>query len=112
MTLNTDLRRLTPKALLHPAISSWRSFSRLFCTFGVAVLLLAATATAQLSGKGEIKGVITDSTGAVVPGATVVAVSNSRGTKVSRVSTSAGDYDLSPLDHYGDGARLQEDDSG
>jgi hypothetical protein len=72
----------------------------------VLVVLLAASlfallglpARAQLAGKGSIKGSITDPTGAVVPNATVVAISNTRGTTLSTRSTSAGDYELSPLD--------------
>jgi len=62
------------------------------------MLLFGASASAQLSGKGEIVGTVTDPTGAVVPGATVVATSTTRGTKLTTTTTSAGDYTLSPLD--------------
>jgi hypothetical protein len=63
------------------------------------MFLLATTpARAQLSGKGEIKGTVADPSGAVVPGATVIATSTSRGTKTTAKSTSAGDYSVSPLD--------------
>jgi hypothetical protein len=61
-------------------------------------LLFSSCALAQLSGKGEVKGLVTDPDGAVIPGATVVATSTTRGTKFTRTTTSAGDYDLSPLD--------------
>jgi hypothetical protein len=61
----------------------------LFCTL---------PASAQLSGKGEIKGIVTDPTGAVVSGAVVTATSATRGIKVTRTTTSSGDYDISPLD--------------
>ena len=60
--------------------------------------LLGLPARAQLAGKGSIKGTITDPTNAVVPNATVAATSNTRGTTLSTRSTSAGDYELSPLD--------------
>ena len=46
--------------------------------------LCAPLANAQLAGKGEIKGVVTDATGAVVPGATVTATSTTQGTKFTR----------------------------
>jgi hypothetical protein len=62
------------------------------------ILLWGLPASAQLSGKGEIKGVITDPTGAVVPDASVVATSTTRGVKITSKSTSSGAFDLSPLD--------------
>src|SRR5580698_11329134 len=62
------------------------------------LLLFGTSALAQLSGKGEIVGRVTDPAGAVVSDATVVATSTTRGTKVTTVTTSAGDYALSPLD--------------
>jgi hypothetical protein len=43
--------------------------------FPALLLLFGASAFAQLSGKGEIVGRINDPSGAVVPGATVVATS-------------------------------------
>jgi Carboxypeptidase regulatory-like domain/TonB dependent receptor/TonB-dependent Receptor Plug Domain len=79
-------------------VSIARTFSSIFALLAAIVLLWGAAANAQLSGKGEIKGTVTDPTGAVVPGATVVATSNARGTKFTRKSTSAGDYDISPLE--------------
>jgi|HubBroStandDraft_1064217.scaffolds.fasta_scaffold01018_11 hypothetical protein len=66
--------------------------------FAAFLLLFGASAFAQLSGKGEIVGRVTDPTGAVVADATVVAQSTTRGTKVTTRTTSAGDYALSPLD--------------
>ena len=62
------------------------------------LLLFSASTFAQLSGKGEIVGRINDPAGAVVPGATVVATSTTRGIRVTTRTTSAGDYALSPLD--------------
>ena len=66
--------------------------------FAVLMLLFTASALAQISGKGEIVGVVTDPSGSLVPGATVVATSTTRGTKLTTTTTSAGDYTLSPLD--------------
>jgi Carboxypeptidase regulatory-like domain/TonB dependent receptor len=62
------------------------------------LFVFGISASAQLSGKGEIVGRVTDPTGAVVSGATVVATSTTRGTKVTTKTTSAGDYAVSPLD--------------
>jgi hypothetical protein len=70
----------------------------MFVRFAAFLLLFGACAFAQLSGKGEIVGTVTDPTGAAVPGATVVATSATRGTRLTSKTTSAGDYALSPLD--------------
>ena len=63
-----------------------------------AVLLCGSPASAQLAGKGEIKGTVTDPTGAVVPNATVVATSTSRGLKFTTTTSASGDFSVSPLD--------------
>jgi Carboxypeptidase regulatory-like domain len=65
---------------------------------GAMLFLWTGSASAQLSGKGEIKGTVTDASGAVVPGATVTATSASRGTMTATKTTSAGDFALSTLD--------------
>jgi hypothetical protein len=70
----------------------------MFVLFAALMLLFGTSAFAQLSGKGEIVGRVTDPAGAVVADATVVATSTTRGTKVTTRTTSAGDYALSPLD--------------
>ena len=69
----------------------------------LAVLLMVAgiggsVACAQLSGKGEIKGTVTDPTGAVVANATVTATAVATGVSMSRTTSSSGDYDISPLE--------------
>src|SRR5579875_1594381 len=63
-----------------------------------AVLLACVPAFAQLSGKGEIRGTVTDTTGAAVPNATVVITNPSTGISVTTTSTSAGDYSVPTLD--------------
>ncbi len=79
-----------------------RGTSRVRVLSGLLVLLTAmvlssSPASAQLSGKGEIKGVVTDASGAVVPGAVVTATSATQGTKMSRTTSNSGDFDLTPL---------------
>jgi Carboxypeptidase regulatory-like domain/TonB dependent receptor len=69
---------------------------------GIALLAIvaffASSATAQLAGKGAIKGVVTDPSGAVIPNATVIATSPARGVNVTGVSNDSGEYTVSPLD--------------
>jgi hypothetical protein len=74
-----------------------RTLSVFFAFFAAIALLCSSPATAQLSGKGEIKGLVTDPSGAVVPGATVTATSTTQGTKFNATTSSAGNYELSPL---------------
>src|SRR5260370_41901739 len=77
--------------------SNVRGFSGLLALLTAIVLLWSSSASAQLSGKGEIKGVVTDSTGAMVPNATVTATSATQGTKFTRTTSGSGDFDLTPL---------------
>src|SRR6185312_2711546 len=68
-----------------------------------AVLLLGApgltdgVAHAQLAGTGAISGRVIDPSGAVVPNATVTATDIKTNVKTVRVTTNAGDYNITPL---------------
>src|SRR6202453_592183 len=84
------LRRGTPRV---------RAFSGFFLLLTAVLLLWSSFATAQLAGKGEIKGIVTDSSGAVVPGAVVTAISTTQGTTLARTTSSAGEFDLTPLNN-------------
>ncbi len=64
---------------------------------GLTAIATASIALAQIGGTGAIQGVITDSSGAVVPGATVTATNAGTGVKTVRQTTEAGYYVLSPL---------------
>jgi hypothetical protein len=68
---------------------------------GLAILFLmlsTVSAVAQLSGKGQITGVVTDKTGAVIPGADVTATSTATGIKTAGKTNGAGIYTFSALD--------------
>src|SRR5258708_4501443 len=60
-------------------------------------LVIALPALAQIGGSGSIQGVVSDPSGAVIPGATVVATNVATGVKTTRPATDAGYYVLSPL---------------
>ncbi len=64
-----------------------------------AVLLFSAASStvAQTGGTGAIAGTIVDSTGAVIPGATVAVTNVSTGVVTTRVATSAGVYNVGSL---------------
>ena len=63
----------------------------------VMLLLFLAPANGQISGTGAITGTISDSTGAVIPGATIIATDVDTNAKTVRTTTSAGDYNITPL---------------
>ncbi|MFB3826194.1 MAG: TonB-dependent receptor domain-containing protein [Bryobacteraceae bacterium] len=60
-------------------------------------LLWAAPLCAQIGGGGTIKGTVTDATGAVVPGAAVIATNVATGVETRRETTPAGLYVIAPL---------------
>ncbi len=63
----------------------------------IALLLAPLSANAQLAGNGAISGTVTDPTGAVIANATIKVVSTDTNQTLVRQSTSAGDYDVTPL---------------
>src|SRR5580704_10288983 len=80
------------------------SFTRALCFAALSsmVLLVIAIMTplganAQMAGTGAISGTVTDTTGAVIGGATVTATSVDQNVSASRTSTGAGDFTITPL---------------
>lgn len=69
-----------------------------------AALLLAgffacgAKANAQVAGKGSLLGLVTDSTGAAIPNATVTVTNTATGVVMIRKTSATGYYNISPLD--------------
>jgi hypothetical protein len=59
----------------------------------VAISPLAA----QIGGTGTVQGVVSDPSGAVIPGASVTATQEATGVKTTRQTTAAGYYVISPL---------------
>lgn len=59
--------------------------------------LLVNPAVAQTAGQGAIQGTVQDSTGAVVPNATVTVTDNASGVSTTRKSSSAGLFTITPL---------------
>ena len=63
----------------------------------VIASLINIPLSAQIGGTGSIQGVVSDSTGAVIPGATVVAKNVATSVTTTRQTTDAGFFVLSPL---------------
>src|SRR5450432_3054060 len=70
---------------------------RFLYTLAATLLLLAATATAQVGGSGTIQGTVVDPSGAVVAGATVTAKNAETGIQTTRQTTDAGFFVIAPL---------------
>lgn len=58
---------------------------------------LTLPAGAQTAGEGSIQGTVTDTTGAVIAGAKVVATNNATGVSTAQPTTSGGVYNISPV---------------
>ncbi len=63
----------------------------------VAISLLCAAAALAQSDRGTITGTVSDSAGAVVPGAVVVATNSETGVQSRTVTTSTGNYTIPSL---------------
>lgn len=68
------------------------------CLAVLFLMLGAASAVAQLAGKGQITGVVTDKTGAVIPAAAVTATNTATGIKTAGKTNGAGAYNFPALE--------------
>jgi len=73
-------------------LGAWSSMALL-----VIAIMAPLGANAQMAGYGAISGTVTDSTGAVVGGATVTATLVDQNVSTVRTTTGAGDYSITPL---------------
>ena len=71
-------------------------------SLGLAILWPALAAVAQNTNSGEIRGVVTDSSGAIIPGATVKVDDVDKGISHIYTTDSSGLYDTGSIvpDHY------------
>jgi hypothetical protein len=70
--------------------------SRIFLSLAIFALLIAPHLLAQ-AGRGAIGGLVSDSSGAIIPGATVTATNDGTGAKASATTTAAGIYSFISL---------------
>jgi hypothetical protein len=91
------------KKMIHEtSLRSSKTFTQRFgIGFGVVLLALAglagSMAHAQLAGTGAISGNVQDPSGAIVVGATITATNIDTNATITRTTTSAGDYNVTPL---------------
>ncbi|HXS11678.1 MAG TPA: carboxypeptidase-like regulatory domain-containing protein [Acidobacteriaceae bacterium] len=74
------------------------TFFRIVFLIPVLLLVTWVAATAQLAGKGQINGTVTDTSGAAIPGAEVVVKSKQTSLSTNTTTTSSGDFSLPTLD--------------
>lgn len=77
---------------------TWTSRIWAACLALAFLAMFSASARAQLTGKGQITGTVSDKTGAVIPNAQVSATNAATGISVSTQTTSAGVYTFPALD--------------
>jgi carboxypeptidase family protein len=63
----------------------------------VLSIVLPATLKAQTAGEGTLSGTVTDGSGAVIPGATVIATNLATNVSAERITSSAGIFTIAPL---------------
>ncbi len=83
---------LTPGCGMERLRESWILFALL-----AGFIATTNLAMAQTAGEGAITGTVTDSTGAVIPNATVTAHNVATGVDTTRITSSAGVYQISPI---------------
>jgi Carboxypeptidase regulatory-like domain len=88
-----------PKQAERDSIARTLRFAALCCVvmFVIAVMTPLG-ARAQLAGKGAITGTVTDTTGALIPGATVSALNTATGIAATTTTSGGGNYLFSDLD--------------
>ena len=74
-----------------------KKVSRLLTALVLAVVSLCGTALAQTAASGNIEGVVTDATGAVLPGVTVVVKNTATNISRDLVTDEAGRYRANAL---------------
>ncbi|HEX5284326.1 MAG TPA: carboxypeptidase regulatory-like domain-containing protein [Bryocella sp.] len=79
--------------------AGWTRLHRSFAIL-IAAAFLACSGPgllAQTGGEGALQGIVTDTTGAAIPNATVTATNQASKVSTTRTSTSAGVYSITPL---------------
>ncbi len=69
----------------------------ILAVLGIGLSLSSASAAAQTAGEGAIEGTVTDTSGAVVPHATITVINTATGVRTVRESSSVGFFTVSPL---------------
>jgi hypothetical protein len=84
---------------MNPSLSMFRgNLAETLCkTLFLLAVALPVVLKAQTAGEGTIAGTVTDSSGAVVPNATVIATNMATNVTTQRTSSSAGLYTIAPL---------------
>ena len=67
--------------------------------FGLMLVMLLCLASAWAQENAELQGTVTDSTGAVIPNATITITNTATGEKRTATSNGAGLYDFANLQH-------------
>src|ERR1039458_5819296 len=87
---------ISHKSMLRANLAT--TIGNVFALFALSALLVApVTLKAQTAGEGTITGIVKDSSGAEIPGATVVATNVATNVSETRTTSGAGAYTIAPL---------------
>jgi Carboxypeptidase regulatory-like domain/TonB dependent receptor-like, beta-barrel len=75
----------------------WAITALVILTLALCLTCTSTPAAAQTAGEGSLQGTVSDSSGAVIPNATVTATNNATSVATVRNSTSAGFFNIAPL---------------
>jgi hypothetical protein len=78
--------------------TSWFGATWMAILAGALLVMTSSVANAQLAGKGQITGTVTDTTGAVIPGAQVTATNIANNIASTTTTSATGSYTFSVLD--------------
>jgi len=88
---------MSHRALVSAITSTKSVLSALFLFTLFALLSVPLSLRAQTAGEGSLTGTVTDSTGAVIAGATITATNAATNVVTTRTSSSAGSYTIAPI---------------
>ncbi len=76
---------------------TWACAALGMLALAICMVWTATPASAQTAGEGSIEGTVLDSTGAVVPHASITVTNNATGVKTAQSSSSAGFFSIAPV---------------
>ncbi len=90
---------ISEKSVIYQAVAlATKKFAHLILVLGLFCSAGLPNALAQISGKGTLQGTVTDSSGAVIPNASVVATQQDTQTTTEQKTTGAGFYSIGGLE--------------
>jgi hypothetical protein len=88
---------LKPITTLENRSGAWACVAIAMLALALCLVVTAMPAAAQTAGEGSLEGTVLDTTGAVIPHATVTITNNATGVKTSIEASSSGFFSIAPV---------------